>query len=98
LRSNRFPRRNAFHADELMEQAWSVAMASLQEIAKPLARAINIYRRVARRELDDDACRDLARHIKGLADQGIADSNTLTVHGLSYLNRRETQRRKPKRR
>jgi hypothetical protein len=81
-----------------MEQAWSVAMASLQEIAKPLARAINIYRRVARRELDDDACRDLARHIKGLADQGIADSNTLTVHGLSYLNRRETQRRKPKRR
>jgi uncharacterized protein YjbJ (UPF0337 family) len=40
------------------------------------------YRRVARRELDDDVCRDLARHIKGFADQGIADSNMLTVHGL----------------
>jgi hypothetical protein len=72
-------------------------MASLQEIAKSLARAISIYRRVARRELDDDACRDLARHIKKLADQGIADSNRLTVHGLSYLNRREAQRRRPKR-
>jgi hypothetical protein len=55
------------------------------------------YRRVARRELDDDVCRDLARHIKGFADRGIADSNMLTVHGLSYLNRREAQRRKPRR-
>jgi hypothetical protein len=72
-------------------------MASLQEIAKPLAPAINIYRRVARRELDDDVCRDLARHIKALADQGIADFNKLTVHGLSYLNRREARRRRPKR-
>jgi uncharacterized protein YjbJ (UPF0337 family) len=78
-----------------MGQAWSVAMVSLQEIAKPLARAINIYRRIARRELDDDVCRDLARHIKGLADQGIADSDRLTVHGLSYLNRRETGHRRP---
>jgi hypothetical protein len=72
-------------------------MASLQEIAKPLARAINIYRRVAGRELDDDACRDLARHIRGLADQGIADSNRLTVHGLSYLNKRGAQRRRQRR-
>jgi hypothetical protein len=40
----------------------------------------------------------LARHIKGVADQGIADSKMLTVHGLSYLNRREAQRRKPRRR
>ena len=72
-------------------------MASLQEIAKPLARAINIYRRVARRELDDDVRRDLARYIKKLADQGIDDSNRLTVHGLSYLNRREVPRRKLRR-
>jgi hypothetical protein len=69
-------------------------MASIEEIAKPLARAINIYSRVVRRPLDDEVCRELARHIKKLADQGIEDSNRLTVHGLSYLRSRE--RRRPK--
>jgi len=73
-------------------------MASIQEIAKPLARAINIYSRVARRPLDNDLRRELARHIKRLADQGIEDSNKLTVHGLSYLRAREQRRRKSSRR
>lgn len=73
-------------------------MASIQEIAKPLARAINIYSRVARRRLDNDLRRELARHIKRLADQGIEDSNKLTVHGLSYLRAREQRRRKSSRR
>ena len=71
-------------------------MPSLQEIAKPIARAINIYSRVTRRELDDEVCRELARHIKKLADQGIDDPNRLTVHGLSYLSRRDAPHRKPK--
>jgi hypothetical protein len=69
-------------------------MASIEEIAKPLARAINIYSRVARHPLDDALRRELARHIKKLADQGIEDSNRLTVHGLSYLRSREQRRRK----
>ena len=73
-------------------------MASIQEIAKPLARAIKIYSRVARRRLDDDLRRELARHIKRLADQGVEDSNRLTVHGLSYLRAREQRRRKSTRR
>ena len=73
-------------------------MATIQEIAKPLARAINIYSRVAGRRLDDEVRRELARHIKKLADQGIADSNRLTVHGLSYLRAREQRRRKSSRR
>ena len=73
-------------------------MASIREIAKPLARAIKIYSRVARRRLDDDLRRELARHIKRLADQGIEDSNRLTVHGLSYLRAREQRRRKSTRR
>lgn len=68
-------------------------MASLQEIAKPLARAISIYRRVAKHEPDDDARRGLARHIKKLADEGVADSGALTVHGLSYLSRRAPHRK-----
>jgi len=73
-------------------------MASIQEIARPLARAIKIYSRVARRRLDDDLRRELARHIKRLADQGIEDSNRLTVHGLIYLRAREQRRRKSTRR
>jgi hypothetical protein len=68
-------------------------MASIEEIAKPLARAINIYSRVVRHPLDDDMRRELARHIKKLADQGIEDSNRLTVHGLSYLRSHERRRR-----
>ena len=59
------------------------------EIAKPLSRAINIYRRVARHELDQHTRRQLARHIKGLAEQGVQDPGRLTVHGLSYLRKLE---------
>ena len=73
-------------------------MVSIEDIAKPLARAINIYGRVARHRLDDELCRELARYIKKLADQGIEDSNRLTVHGLSYLRSREQRRRKSARR
>jgi len=62
-------------------------MPSSEELAKPLARAINIYSRVTRRELDPNICRELARHIKKLAQQGVEDPNRLTVHGLSYLRR-----------
>jgi hypothetical protein len=68
-------------------------MASLEQIAKPVVRALNIYRRVARRELDDELRRGLARHIKKLADEGIEDANSLTVHGLSFLRRHERTRR-----
>ena len=61
-----------------------VQMSSV-EIAKPLARAIKIYRRVARHDLDTQMRRDLARHIKRLAEHGVRDPGRLTVHGLSYL-------------
>lgn len=60
-----------------------------KEIAKPLVRAINIYRRVAHHDLDQQTRRQLARHIKGLAEQGVQDPNRLTVHGLSYLRKLE---------
>ena len=59
------------------------------EIAKPLARAIKIYRKVARHDLDAPTRRDLARHIKQLAERGVRDPSRLTVHGLSYLRSRE---------
>jgi hypothetical protein len=65
-----------------------VAMRSV-EIAKPLARAIKIYRRVARHDLDPPTRRDLARHIKQLAERGVRDPGRLTVHGLSYLRDRD---------
>ena len=64
-------------------------MSSVEHIAKPIARAINFYRSVARHDLDLSARRDLARHIKRLADQGVQDQNRLTVHGLSYLRQRD---------
>jgi hypothetical protein len=64
-------------------------MSSAEHIAKPIARAINIYRSVARHELDLRTRRDLARHIKRLAEQGVEDQNRLTVHGLSYLRHRD---------
>ena len=66
-------------------------MTSVETIAKPLARAINIYCSVARHDLDMRARRGLARHIKRLADEGVQDPNRLTVHGLTYL--RELERR-----
>lgn len=64
-------------------------MTSVEHIAKPIARAINIYRSVARHDLDIRARRGLARHIKRLADQGVEDANRLTVHGLTYLRNLE---------
>jgi hypothetical protein len=63
-------------------------MASV-EIAKPLARAIKIYRKVARHDLDPLTRRDLARHIKQLAEGGVRDHGRLTVYGLSYLRSRD---------
>jgi hypothetical protein len=67
-----------------------VSMSSV-EIATPLARAIRIYRKVARHELDPRMRRDLARHIRQLAGQGIDDPGRLTVHGLSYLRKHDRQ-------
>jgi hypothetical protein len=65
-------------------------MAALN-IAKPLARAINIYRSMTRHDLDMQTQRDLARHIRKVAEQGTQDPGRLTVHGLSYLRARERQ-------
>jgi hypothetical protein len=64
-------------------------MTSVEHIAKPIARAIKIYRSVARHDLDMHARRGVARHIKRLADQGVEDENRLTVHGLTYLRNLE---------
>jgi hypothetical protein len=62
------------------------------EIAKPLFRAMKIYRRVAGHDLDQGMRRDLARHIRGLAEQGVHDPGRLTVCGLSYLRKLERER------
>jgi hypothetical protein len=62
------------------------------EIAKPLFRAMKIYRRVTRHDLDQGTRRDLARHIRGLAEQGMQDPARLTVCGLSYLRKLERQK------
>lgn len=62
------------------------------EIAKPLSRAMKIYRRMARHDLDLGMRRDLARHIRGLAEQGMHDPGRLTVCGLSYLRKLDRQR------
>jgi hypothetical protein len=64
-------------------------MMPMENIAKPIARAIKIYRSVARHELDMRTRRGLARHIKRLADEGVEDQNRLTVHGLTYLRNLE---------
>jgi hypothetical protein len=72
-----------------------LTMTSVETIAKPIARAISIYRSVARHDLDMPTRRGLARHIKRLADEGVHDPNRLTVHGLSYL--RDLDRRNPER-
>ena len=64
-------------------------MSSVSHIAKPLARAINIYRSMTRHDLDRRTQRELARHIKKVAEQGTQDPGRLTVHGLSYLRARE---------
>jgi hypothetical protein len=62
---------------------------SKSNVAKPLARSINIYRSVTRHDLDMPTRRDLARHIKALAEQETQDPGRLTVHGLSYLRARD---------
>lgn len=62
------------------------------EIAKPLVRAMRIYRRMARHDLDQGTRRDLAQHIRRLAEQGEQDTGRLTVCGLSYLRDLERQR------
>jgi hypothetical protein len=62
---------------------------STLKIAKPLARAINIYRSVTKHDLDMQTQRDLARHIKKVAERETQDPGRLTVHGLSYLRARQ---------
>ena len=64
-------------------------MTPVENIAKPIARAIKIYRSVARHDLDMRARRGLAPHIKRLADEGVQDANRLTVHGLTCLRNLE---------
>jgi len=53
---------------------------------------MKIYRRVARHDLDQAMRRGLARHIRGLAEQGVRDPGRLTVCGLSYLHKLDKQR------
>jgi hypothetical protein len=60
-------------------------MSQLETIARPVARALSIYRKVARHNPGTQARRGLARHIKNLVEQGVRDPGRLTVHGLSYL-------------
>lgn len=60
-------------------------MSQLETIARPVARALSIYRKVARHNPGTQARRGLARHIKNLVDQGVRDPGRLTVYGLSYL-------------
>lgn len=69
---------------------------SAPDIARPIARAINIYRSMTRRELDVGAQRDVARHIRTVAQQGTHDPARLTVHGLSYLRDRQRKMQEPK--
>ena len=71
-------------------------MSSVSHIAKPLARAINIYRSMTRQDLDRRTQRELARHIKKVAEQGTQDPGRLTVHGLSYLRARERRAKEQK--
>ncbi|WP_315812528.1 hypothetical protein [Bradyrhizobium sp. SZCCHNR2028] len=62
------------------------------ELVKPLSRAMQIYLRVAGHDLDQGTRRALARHIRGLAEQGVHDPGRLTVCGLSYLRKLDRQR------
>lgn len=68
-------------------------MSQLQTIA--VARAISIYRKVARYDPDAKARRGLAAHIKNVTEKGEQDPNRLTVHGLSYLRGRQLQEKLP---
>ncbi|WP_315769656.1 MULTISPECIES: hypothetical protein [unclassified Bradyrhizobium] len=62
------------------------------ELAKPLSRAMQIYRRMTRHDLDQGTRRALARHMRGMTDQGVHDPGRLTVCGLSYLRQLDRQR------
>ncbi|NPU13246.1 hypothetical protein HL667_16225 [Bradyrhizobium sp. 83012] len=53
---------------------------------------MQIYRRMARRDLDQGTRRALARHMRGVAEQGVHDPGRLTVCGLSYLRQLDRQR------
>jgi hypothetical protein len=64
-------------------------MPSSQNLAKPLARAINIYSNLVRHGVDLATRRAVARHIQRLADRGVADPGRLTVHALCFLQREE---------
>ena len=55
---------------------WGLVAMTSVEIAKPLARAIKIYRKVARYDLDPLTRRDLARHIKRLAEGGVRSESS----------------------
>jgi hypothetical protein len=66
---------------------------SLKQLAKPLARAITIYRAMTKHDLDMQTKRDLARHIKKVAEQETQDPGRLTVYGLSFLQARERNSR-----
>jgi hypothetical protein len=64
-------------------------MSSAENLAKPLARAINIYSNLVRHGVDVGTQRDVARHVQRLADRGMKDPGALTVHALSFLQRQE---------
>jgi hypothetical protein len=64
-------------------------MPITSNLAKPLARAVNIYCSITKHTLDLRTRRELARHIKTVAEQGTQDPGRLTVHGLTYLHARD---------
>ena len=51
---------------------------------------------MTRHDLDRRTQRELARHIKKVAEQGTQDPGRLTVHGLSYLRARERRAKEQK--
>lgn len=53
---------------------------------------MQIYRRMARHDLDQGTRRALARHMRGMTDQCVHDPGRLTVCGLSYLRQLDRQR------
>jgi len=47
---------------------------------------------MVRHDLDQGTRRGLARHIRGLVEQGVKDPSRLTVCGLSYLRQLDRER------
>jgi hypothetical protein len=69
-------------------------MTATHEIALPaIMRALNIYGAVSKHGADRETRRKLAKHIVRLCDWGERDQNRLTVHGLTYLRRRDIAHR-----